>query len=66
MENKREEMNWDEKIKNDELREQQFKEEYGRSLESNITKWDEQSNVEQIWEQLEEAVADRTREVCSS
>ena len=49
-------MNGDGRIKNEKLREQQYKKEYGKTLERKIIKWDEVNDVKQLWEQVKQTV----------
>ena len=46
-----------------ELRECQYREGYARCLESKRLEWNEGSNVEEMWEQVKQAVIDCAREV---
>ena len=44
-------MNGGRRIRSEELEEHQYIERYVRGLESKRVKWDENSNVEQMWEE---------------
>ena len=53
-------------IRSEKLREHQYGEGYARSLEGKRVKWDEDNNVEHMWEKVKRAMVDSAREVCGS
>ena len=53
-------------IRSEKLREQQYRESYARSLEGKGVEWDGDDNVENMWEQVKQAMVKSAREVCGS
>ena len=53
-------------IRSEKLREHQYREVYARSLEGKGVEWDGDNNVENMWKQLKQAMAESAREVCGS
>ena len=54
------------RIRNEKLREHQYREGYARSLEGKGVEWDRENNVEHIWEQVKRVMVESAREVCGS
>ena len=54
------------RIRSEKLRENQYREEYARSLESKRVKWDGKSIVEHMWEQVNRRMVKSVKEVCDS
>ena len=54
------------RIKNEELRENQYKEEFERSLDIKRVEWDGESNIEYMWEQVKHAMVESAREKCGT
>ena len=52
------------RIRSEKLREDQYREEYARSLEGKRVKGDRDNNVEHMWEQVKWAMVESAREVC--
>ena len=53
-------------IKDEKLREHQYREEYARSLGMKRVDWDGENNVKHMWEQVKQKMVECAREVCSS
>ena len=51
------------RIRSEKLRENQYKEEYARSLEGKRVEWDEEKNVKNMWEQVKRAMVESARVV---
>ena len=51
------------RIRSEKLRENQYREEYARSLESKRVKWDGKSIVEHMWEQVNRRMVKSAKEV---
>ena len=62
----REAINRARKIRSEELREHQYRGGYDRCFENKIVEWNEDSNVEQVWEQVKWAMVENIREVFRS
>ena len=54
------------RIRNEKLREHQYREGYNRSLEGKGVECDGDDNVEHMWEQVKRAMVESAREVCGS
>ena len=54
------------RIRSQKLREHQYREGYARSLGGKGEKWDEESNVEHMWEQVKQRMVEIARELCLS
>ena len=54
------------RIRNEKLKEHQYREGYARSLEGKELEWDGDNNAEHMWEQVKWAVVESVREVCGS
>ena len=54
------------KIISEKLREHQYREKYGRSLERKRIELDGENNVEHMWEQVKWIMVESAREVCGS
>ena len=46
------------------FREHQYREGYARYLENKVVKWDGQSTVKYMWEQVRQAMVESVREAC--
>ena len=53
-------------IRNEKMREHQYREGYARSLEEKGVEWDGDDNGKHMWEQVKLAMVESAREVCSS
>ena len=54
------------RVRSEKLREHQYKEGYARSLEGKGVEWNDNNNVEHLWEQVKQAIVESAREVCGS
>ena len=54
------------RIKNEKLREHQYREGNAWSLEGKRVEWDGDNNSEHMWEQVKRAIIESAREVCVS
>ena len=54
------------RIRREKPRENQYTEEYARSLEGKGVEWDEDNKFENMWEQLKRAMVENAREVSGS
>ena len=54
------------RIRNEKLREYQYKEGYARYPEERRVEWDGDDNVKHVWEQVKRAMVQSAREVCGS
>ena len=54
------------RIRREKLREHQYREGYARCLEGKEVEWDEDNNVENMWEKVKQAMTENAREVCGS
>ena len=59
-------MNRARRIRNEKLREYQYREEYDRFPEGERVEWDKENNVENFWEQIKPAIIESAREVYES
>ena len=63
---RREVVNGCRNIRNAELREHQYRDGYEKCLEDRRVEWNEERNVELMWEQVKRAVVEGVREFCVS
>ena len=59
-------MNVTRNIISEKLRENQYKEVHSRCLKNKIAEWNEESNFENLWEQVKWSIVESAREVYSS